>query len=169
MKFAFADSVDAFVRRSASARGALQSSFRREPHVEHIAYPHPDSIRHYIVRIIPPGKQSSGPVPLANLSRDTSPEDDQRGDLWPPPYILYQRRLVCGIMQSPENNVEISGNGDVRAVVSSQLLHLSARTRCRWSLRFQVSYLTLLFRRTNRFGPVDFLPRIFAEVAALRH
>ena len=38
----------------------------------------------------------------------------------------------------------------------SQLLHLSARTRCRWSLRFQVSYLTLLFRRTNRFGPVDF-------------
>ena len=51
----------------------------------------------------------------------------------------------------------------------SQLLHLSARTRCRWSLRFQVSYLTLLFRRTNRFGPVDFLPRIFAEVAAHRH
>ena len=35
----------------------------------------------------------------------------------------------------------------------SQLLHLSARTRCRWSLRFQVSYLTLLLRRTNRFGP----------------
>src|SRR5262249_4943129 len=35
----------------------------------------------------------------------------------------------------------------------SQLLHLSARTRYRWSLRFQVSYLTLLFRRTNRSGP----------------
>src|SRR5262249_2838058 len=51
----------------------------------------------------------------------------------------------------------------------SQLLHLSARTRCRWSLRFQVSYLTLLFRRTNRSGPVDFLPGIFAEVTALRH
>ena len=51
----------------------------------------------------------------------------------------------------------------------SQLLHLSARTRCRWSLRFQVSCLTLLLRRTNRSGPVDFLPRIFAEVAAHRH
>ena len=54
-------------------------------------------------------------------------------------------------------------------VLAGQLLHLSARTRYRWSLRFQVSYLTLLFRRTNRFGPVDFLPRIFAEVAAHRH
>ena len=54
-------------------------------------------------------------------------------------------------------------------VKDSQLLHLSARTRYRCSLRFQVSYLTLLFRRTNRFGPVDFLPRIFAEVAAHRH
>src|SRR6516225_972758 len=52
---------------------------------------------------------------------------------------------------------------------SCQLLHLSARTRCRWSLRFQVSYLTLLLRRTNRSGPVDSLPRIFAEVAAHRH
>ena len=52
---------------------------------------------------------------------------------------------------------------------ASQLLHLSARTRCRWSLRFQVSCLTLLLRRTNRSGPVDFLPRIFAEVAAHRH
>jgi CheY-like chemotaxis protein len=51
----------------------------------------------------------------------------------------------------------------------SQLLHLNARTRCRWSLRFQVSYLTLLLRRTNRSGPVDFLPRIFAEVTAHRH
>src|SRR5215467_10681280 len=50
-----------------------------------------------------------------------------------------------------------------------QLLHLSARTRCRWSLRFQLSYLTLLERGTNRSGPVDFLPRIFAEVAAHRH
>ena len=40
---------------------------------------------------------------------------------------------------------------------TSQLLHLSARMRCRWSLRFQLSYLTLLFRRTNRSGPVDFL------------
>jgi hypothetical protein len=49
-----------------------------------------------------------------------------------------------------------------------QRLHLSARTRYRWSLRFQVSRLTLRFRRTNRFGPVDFLPRIFAVVAALR-
>jgi hypothetical protein len=29
--------------------------------------------------------------------------------------------------------------------------------------------LTLLLRRTNRFGPVDFLPRIFAEVTAHRH
>src|SRR4030095_8108538 len=48
-------------------------------------------------------------------------------------------------------------------------LHLSARTRCRWSLRFQVSYLTLLLRRTNRSGPVDFLPRIFAKVTAHRH
>src|SRR5215510_14304569 len=53
--------------------------------------------------------------------------------------------------------------------LGSQLLHLSARTRCRWSLRFQVSYLTLLLRRTNRSGPVDFLLRIFAEVAAHRH
>ncbi|HKQ89278.1 MAG TPA: hypothetical protein VJZ77_01250, partial [Blastocatellia bacterium] len=52
-----------------------------------------------------------------------------------------------------------------RGELGSQLLHLSARTRCRWSLRFQVSCLTLLFRRTNRFGPVDSLPRIFAEVA----
>ena len=57
----------------------------------------------------------------------------------------------------------------INRIVGSQLLHLSARTRCRWSLRFQVSYLTLLLRRTNRFGPVDFLPRIFAEVAAHRH
>src|SRR5262249_26158063 len=47
--------------------------------------------------------------------------------------------------------------------------HLSARTRCRWSLRFQVSCLTPLQRGTNRSGPVDFLPRIFAEVAAHRH
>ena len=53
--------------------------------------------------------------------------------------------------------------------MACQLLHLSARTRCRWSLRFQVSCLTLLFRRTNSSGPVDFLPRIFAVVAALRH
>jgi len=37
--------------------------------------------------------------------------------------------------------------------MTGQLLHLSARTRCRWSLRFQVSYLTLLLRRTNRSGP----------------
>src|SRR5215475_3293116 len=51
---------------------------------------------------------------------------------------------------------------------NSQLLHLSARTRCRWSLRFQVSCLTPLQRGTNRFGPVDFLRRIFAEVAAHR-
>ena len=29
--------------------------------------------------------------------------------------------------------------------------------------------MTLLLRRTNRSGPVDFLPRIFAEVAAHRH
>src|SRR5215470_3940945 len=50
-----------------------------------------------------------------------------------------------------------------------QLLHLNTRTRCRWSLRFQVSYLTLLLRRTNRSGPVDSLPRKFAEVAAHRH
>src|SRR5262245_27619264 len=56
----------------------------------------------------------------------------------------------------------------VRQTRLGQLLHLSARTRCGWSLRFQVSCLTLLFRRTNCSGPVDFLPRIFAVVAALR-
>src|SRR5262245_51058776 len=61
------------------------------------------------------------------------------------------------------------GSGTNVSVTGSQLLHLSARTRCRWSLRFQISYLTLLLRRTNRSGPVDFLPRIFAEVTALRH
>ena len=57
----------------------------------------------------------------------------------------------------------------VNEISIGQLLHLSARTRCGWSLRFQLSCLTLLFRRTNRFGPVDFLPRIFAEVTAHRH
>ena len=61
------------------------------------------------------------------------------------------------------------GDGVQRFSLHCQLLHLSARTRYRWSLRFQVSYLTLLLRRTNRSGPVDFLPRIFAEVAAHRH
>ena len=58
---------------------------------------------------------------------------------------------------------------EAAAAEGCQLLHLSARMRCRWSLRFQVSYLTLLLRRTNRFGPVDFLPRIFTEVEAHRH
>src|SRR5262252_9097250 len=66
----------------------------------------------------------------------------------------------------------VAGADNVRMLEAGsggQLLHLSARTRCRWSLRFQVSCLTLLLRRTNRSGPVDFLPRIFAEVAAHRH
>src|SRR5215470_3985667 len=77
--------------------------------------------------------------------------------------IAYQasaRSEDCPLCRGLGTNVSVTG---------SQLLHLSARTRCRWSLRFQVSYLTLLLRRTNRSGPVDFLPRIFAEVTAHRH
>src|SRR4029434_4439551 len=71
------------------------------------------------------------------------------------------------------SNIRLSGVYGFLAAFAvytgSQLLHLSARTRCRWSLRFQLSCLTLLLRRTNRSGPLDFLPRIFAEVAAHRH
>src|SRR5262245_5480241 len=104
--------------------------------------------------------------------------------LLPNPAILSMvRRILCSWKhQLPEASCDYGRIENVcqsklllslvsilKATKRCQLLHLSARTRCRWSLRFQVSYLTLLFRRTNRFGPVDFLPRIFAEVTALRH